>query len=102
MSLSEISVYELDDLGADVLLVDVREPHEWDDGHIEHATHLPMATIPDHLDLFDGSVAYLVCRSGGRSMRVAEYLDQRGYDVVNVAGGMMAWADAGYAVSPGS
>ena len=52
--------------------------------------------------MFEGATAYLVCRSGGRSLRVAEYLDERGYDVVNVAGGMMAWIDAGHAVSVGS
>lgn len=101
MPIREITVAELEELGPDVAVVDVREPDEWDEGHIAHAVHVPLATVPDHVDRFAASPTYVVCRSGGRSMRACEFLAAQDLDVVNVAGGMLAWLDAGFAVAQG-
>lgn len=80
----------------DDVILDVREPDEWAAGHIDGALHVPMGAIPQHLEeLPDDHRLAVVCRSGGRSARVTEYLRQQGLDAVNVDGGMTAWAKAG-------
>lgn len=100
----QISVQELAALGSAARIVDVREPGEWDQGHIAQAELVPLATVPGNVDRFDGAPTYVVCRSGGRSGQACEFLTEHGIDVVNVAGGMLAWAAAGYdiAVGPGA
>jgi rhodanese-related sulfurtransferase len=80
------------------LLVDVREQNEWDAGHIEGAVHIPMAQLPDRLSELDKKVmTIVVCRSGNRSGKVAAWLINRGYDALNMTGGMLAWSEQGLA-----
>ncbi|WP_029137015.1 rhodanese-like domain-containing protein [Nakamurella lactea] len=80
---------------ADAVLLDVREDDEWAAGHAPGAVHLAMTTLAEHLDdVPDGDPVYVICRSGGRSARVTGYLNATGWDAVNVAGGMAAWAAA--------
>jgi rhodanese-related sulfurtransferase len=80
----------------DAVLLDVREDGEWVAGHAEGATHIPMGDVPARLDdVPDGDPVYVVCRSGGRSARVTAWLNQNGYDAVNVGGGMGEWEAAG-------
>jgi rhodanese-related sulfurtransferase len=83
-------------LAAGAALLDVREPDEWLAGHAGEAQHLPMGEIVDRLDDVprDREVV-VVCKSGGRSARVTEYLLGRGVTAVNLAGGMLAWQAAG-------
>jgi rhodanese-related sulfurtransferase len=89
----EISVQ---DLPADAVLLDVREPDEWAAGHAEGATHVPLGEVPERLDeLPDADPLYVVCRSGNRSGRAVAWLARQGIESVNVAGGMRAWAAAG-------
>lgn len=104
MAIPEITVDELVRLG-EVRLVDVREDNEWIDGHIASATHVALGTVPDRLDAFgvDGSAepTYVICKVGGRSHRACEYAAAQGKNVVNVAGGMMAWQVAGHEIVSG-
>lgn len=103
MSIHEINVDDLDAaLAASARIVDVRETAEYIDGHVPGAIHVALGTVPDHVDEFrsDGPT-YIVCRSGGRSMRACEFLAQHGLDVVNVAGGTMAWISSGRPVVEG-
>lgn len=75
-------------------LVDVREPDEWQAGHIAEARLIPMSQLAERVsELFenDEEEVVLICRSGGRSTRVCDYLAQQGYSVINVAGGMLSW-----------
>ena len=73
----------------DAVVLDVREDDEWVHGHIDGATHIPMGDVPARLDdLPEGDPLYVTCRGGGRSGRVAAWLNQNGFDAVNVAGGM--------------
>lgn len=92
----EVSVAELPD---GVALLDVREHDEWSAGHAPTAVHLPIgevvARVDELLDLFGTQRVHVICRSGGRSARVTEYLNQAGWDAVNVDGGMHAWEQAG-------
>jgi rhodanese-related sulfurtransferase len=77
--------------------LDVREPDEWAAGHAPTAVHLPMGEVTSRLgDLpADEDPLYVVCRAGGRSAKVVQYLVAQGYPAVNIAGGMQAWAASG-------
>ncbi|WP_084468503.1 rhodanese-like domain-containing protein [Actinokineospora inagensis] len=84
------------DLPADAALVDVREHDEWDAGHAPGALHIPMGDLVSRLgELPADSTVYVVCRSGGRSARVTQYLNANGWDAVNVEGGMQLWSAQG-------
>jgi rhodanese-related sulfurtransferase len=101
-TVAEITVDELAKLGAQARVVDVREPHEWADGHIAHAVLVPLATVPDHLDAFDGAPTYVICHAGGRSARACEFVGRHGIEAVNVVGGMAAWDAQGLPVETGA
>jgi rhodanese-related sulfurtransferase len=78
-------------------LLDVREDEEWAAGHAPGAHHVPMMQIPARLEEVpqDRDVV-VVCRVGGRSAQVVAYLQAAGRDnVINLDGGMVAWARAG-------
>jgi rhodanese-related sulfurtransferase len=79
--------------GAAVLL-DVREPAELALAHVAAAVHIPMREIPARLSELDPSRPVVVmCHSGARSKRVAEYLLEGGFgEVYNLAGGIDAWS----------
>lgn len=83
------------------VLLDVREPDEWEAGHAAPAQHLPLgqvdqvgSVVPAGAD----TTVVIVCRSGARSLRAAQALAAAGYQAVNLQGGMRAWAAAGLAV----
>jgi DMSO/TMAO reductase YedYZ molybdopterin-dependent catalytic subunit/rhodanese-related sulfurtransferase len=90
-------------LDAGALLLDVREPGEWQAGHVAQALLLPMGQVARHRSgLPQDRRIVVACRSGGRSAAVAEALRAWGFDAVNLSGGMTAWAVAGLpAVSSG-
>lgn len=105
MPIPEVSVDELAELlAADpgTRLIDVREPDEYAGARVPGAVLVPLGTVPDNVDSFrgDGPV-YVICARGARSMRAAEFVAQHGVDAVNVAGGTLAWIDAGHAVDAG-
>jgi len=84
-----------DVLPADLVVLDVREPHEWDAGHIDGALHIPLGDLPTRVGELDPSAQTLVvCHVGGRSARATAWLHAQGHDVVNLAGGMDAWEAA--------
>jgi rhodanese-related sulfurtransferase len=85
------------ELPQDLVLLDVREDDEWAAGHAPGAVHVPMSQLAGRLGEVPSPDAqlYVICRSGGRSARVTAYLNQNGWDAVNVDGGMQAWAAAG-------
>jgi rhodanese-related sulfurtransferase len=93
MAITEIDVATLAErLAEGAPLIDVRQPDEYAEAHIPGAVLVPLGEVPDRLDAFSTSATnYLVCRSGARSMRAAEYLAEQGFDVVNVIGGTLAW-----------
>lgn len=95
-----ITEVDLDDLTSaqqgGALLIDVREPDEYQAGHVPGAVSLPLSVVPvrGH-ELPRDAAVYLICQVGGRSMQAAEVLDKAGYDVRSVAGGTNAWISAG-------
>ncbi len=86
-------------LDGGALLLDVREPDEWHAEHAPNALLVPMGRVREQQAELprDGPIV-VVCRSGGRSAAVAESLRGWGFDAVNLAGGMCAWAAAGLPV----
>jgi molybdopterin/thiamine biosynthesis adenylyltransferase/rhodanese-related sulfurtransferase len=81
--------------GNDVVLIDVREPYEWNAGHIENATHIPLAQVPQRLaEIPKDREVVMICRSGGRSAHAQQHLiRQHGYTrVKNLVGGMQRWS----------
>jgi rhodanese-related sulfurtransferase len=95
----EVTVQEAADAAASdsVLLLDVREDDEWEAGHAQGAVHVPLGSLDPRA--FEADVTVVaVCRSGNRSGKAAEVLARSGIDVVNMAGGMTAWAAAGLPV----
>jgi len=93
-----ISVQEVKaklDAGEDLILLDVREPHEWEISNIQAATHhIPQAQILEHLGEMDMAHEIIVyCRTGGRSAEVTQLLHEHGYErAKNMLGGINAWA----------
>ncbi len=87
---------------AGAVLLDVREPVEWEAGHAPEALLIPMGEVSQRRAELprDGRIV-VVCRSGGRSAAVTESLREWGLDAVNLAGGMLAWAAAGLPVVSG-
>lgn len=80
----------------DLVVLDVREDHEWEAGHIAGAVHIPMGDIPARVGELDPATPTLViCHLGGRSASVTQWLHAQGHEVTNVAGGMDAWEAAG-------
>jgi rhodanese-related sulfurtransferase len=77
---------------AGAMLLDVRNPDEWEAGHPEGATWIPMNQLVDRQGELpsDGEIV-VICKVGGRSAKVAEALVAAGYDAANVAGGAEAW-----------
>ena len=81
------------------VLLDVREPQEWQAGHAPRARHIPLGQIARRAgELPKGRTVVTVCRSGARSARAAALLAADGREVSNLAGGMHAWARAGLPV----
>ncbi|MCF7729000.1 MAG: molybdopterin-synthase adenylyltransferase MoeB [Chthoniobacterales bacterium] len=77
------------------LLIDVREPFEYQMCHIPGAQLIPLGTLPAHFNAWDKETEiFLQCRSGGRSAEAVKLLQQAGFTkVFNVEGGILAWAD---------
>ena len=80
--------------GADVVLLDVREDAELGLASVSGALHIPMREIPGRLgELAHDKPIVVMCHSGGRSSRVADYLLANGFTAVfNLKGGIDAWS----------
>ncbi|MGQ9685916.1 MAG: rhodanese-like domain-containing protein [Thiobacillaceae bacterium] len=83
----------------DALILDVREDSEYRDGRIPKARHIPLRQLKDRLkdlEKYKDRAIVAVCRTGSRSSHACRLLRQAGYERVhNLAGGMVAWEQAG-------
>jgi sulfur-carrier protein adenylyltransferase/sulfurtransferase len=86
---------ELDEKGSGLVLIDVREPHEWEIAHIEGAQLIPLGQLPERLGELDGHAEIVThCHHGARSMKALGILKGAGFNRVrSLAGGIDAWAD---------
>ncbi|MFF4950747.1 rhodanese-like domain-containing protein [Streptomyces chattanoogensis] len=106
MRFGSVPTVGVDALTSEDFLLDVREDDEWEAGHAQGALHIPMSEfVARYGELTEtapeGGKVYVLCRVGGRSAQVAQYLIQQGIDAVNVEGGMQAWEATGRPVSDG-
>ncbi|MFM7625886.1 MAG: rhodanese-like domain-containing protein [Gammaproteobacteria bacterium] len=99
---AEIGVEELKalvDAGRAPRVIDVREAHELEISSLPFAEHLPMGEVSTRYASLDPRLdpdapLVVMCRSGGRSMQVARFLEARGFrSVSNLAGGILAWGE---------
>ena len=95
-AMSAFETVDVNEIPADAAILDVREDDEWALGRAAGAQHIPLGQLPDRLEELDPDTDYyLICRTGGRSARAAEFMTGRGYSAINVAGGSGAWLEAG-------
>lgn len=100
MEFGQLPQVDVASVPSDALLLDVREDDEWKAGRAEGALHIPMSEFAARMGELteragEDERVYVVCRVGGRSAQVTQYLRQHGVDAVNVDGGMLAWESAG-------
>jgi len=76
------------------LLLDVREPWEFETCHLEAAQLMPLSSLPSRFNELDEEQALVcICHHGARSMQVANFLERQGFSkVINLSGGIHAWA----------
>ena len=73
-------------------MIDVREVEEVAEGKIPGALHIPLGLLEFRMHELDKNKEYImVCRSGGRSSRAAQFLESNGFRVINMTGGMLDW-----------
>lgn len=90
---------QADEVRDEAMLLDVREPNEWQAGHIEGSVHIPMSHLGARQDeLPRDRLIVAVCRSGNRSAVVTNALLNAGYQAENLDGGLYAWVADGRSV----
>lgn len=81
----------------DLVLIDCREPSEYETAKINGSTLIPMSQWMDRtpeLEAFHGKTIVVHCHHGGRSMRITHWLRQNGFpEALNLAGGIDAWSE---------
>ncbi|HEX5556600.1 MAG TPA: rhodanese-like domain-containing protein [Gaiellales bacterium] len=88
-------------LAEGALAVDVREPEEWEAGHVDGALWIPLGELQARAgELPRDRPLVIVCRTGARSGYAADALVAAGYDASNLAGGLFAWAGAALPLAP--
>jgi rhodanese-related sulfurtransferase len=99
MSIPTVAINGVPDPLPEALTVlDVREHMEWEYGHIEGSTHVPLMELPQRLAELGDQQTLVVCKVGARSAQAVGYLRQQGYDAVNLDGGLLEWEAAGRAL----
>ena len=103
MDVPEVDIDELARVReSGIVLVDVREPDEFERARVPGAKLIPLAEVPERVEeIPDDQRVYVICGSGARSARAVDYLNRQGHDTVNVAGGTKAWLEAGLPVEHG-
>jgi rhodanese-related sulfurtransferase len=90
-----ITPQEVEDMlkqGKTVSLIDVREYEEVEEGKIPQAKHIRLSEIPERLGEFDKNKEHImICRSGRRSENACLFLEDQGFKVKNMVGGMLKW-----------
>ena len=93
MEIKQVSIHEIDSLLGDINLIDVREPDEFEEIALKNSINIPLHELLDSPEdyLEEDKEYYLLCRAGRRSYIAAIELDELGYDVVDVTGGIIEY-----------
>jgi rhodanese-related sulfurtransferase/molybdopterin-guanine dinucleotide biosynthesis protein A len=104
MDIPEIDVAELAvQRSGGALLIDVREPDEFAGAHVPGAELIPLGEVVERVDdVSTTDTVYVICATGSRSAKAVEFYRKQGIDAVNVAGGTLAWINAGHATDIGA
>ena len=98
----EIDVEELAAARESGVLIDVREPGEYAEGHVPGAMLIPMGQLANRMGELDKtSPVFVICASGNRSTAMTDLLRVAGFDAVSVAGGTGAWSHSGRSLEVG-
>ncbi|WP_337019589.1 rhodanese-like domain-containing protein [Oceanobacillus massiliensis] len=92
--IKEISPNEVEQMmnQENIVVIDVREDEEVAQGKIKQAKHIKLGNIPEAVSELDKDKEYImVCRSGARSMKASMFMDEQGFKVLNMKGGMLNW-----------
>ena len=94
ISATELAAWLADQRREKPLLLDVREPWEWEAARIAGAQHIPMRDVPARVQELDSARDLVaICHHGGRSQQVAMFLEKNGFSKVhNLQGGVDAWS----------
>lgn len=87
--------------GGSAQLIDVREHHERDAGHIDGSRHLELAELSSQADTVErGGPVIFYCRVGSRSTMAAQAFRAAGYEAYSMTGGLVRWAEEGRPLAP--
>jgi rhodanese-related sulfurtransferase len=82
-------------------VIDVREDHEHEAGHVAGDQHIVLPNLSDHAGSFDRERPVVVyCRTGSRAEVAADALKASGYDAYSLEGGFVAWLEKGLPAEP--
>ena len=99
LEISAAQAHELLAAADPPLLIDIREPSEWETGRIPGAVHIPMRELAEKIEPYREHSLVLYCARGNRSLHAAQALSRLGYaEIVSLAGGITAWERAGLAI----
>lgn len=106
MPVPEVDVHQLSEaLQAGAILLDVRNPDEWEAARVPGVPLIPLGELPERLDDVPaapaGAALYVICAAGARSAKAVEFLAATGIEAINVAGGTNGWVEAGYPTDSG-
>lgn len=95
LDITSVELKERVDAGTAPIMVDVREPFEWNMQHLDGVEKISMGDIPTKLSelaKWKDEELVVICRSGGRSGNITNFLRQQGFtNVRNLTGGMLGW-----------
>lgn len=88
---------------AGAVVLDVRNPDEYEEGHVPGAVLIPLGELGGRQDdIPDGDPVYVICALGGRSLQATKAMVDAGYPAVSVAGGTKGWIEQGRTVVTGT
>jgi rhodanese-related sulfurtransferase len=88
---------------AGAVVLDVRNPDEYEEGHVARAVLIPLGELASRQnEIPEGDPLYVICAVGGRSLAATKALVEAGYTAVSVAGGTKGWIERGGKVVTGN
>lgn len=97
-----ISVDDLAALGRDASIIDVREDEEYAEARVPGTLSVPLSRLTTSTGSIPaGRPVYVMCASGGRSSRAVTFLEEQGFDAINISGGITEWYRNGHVVEYG-